>query len=65
MDHILYQVFKIIFEYIFKRHGEKNDNPSIIICVNKTKKIDKIENKITLKIKIGYYLEVSKPETMK
>ena len=29
------------FEYIFKKHGEKNDNPSIIICVNKTKKLIK------------------------
>ena len=34
-------------------------NPSIRIYVNK------IENRITFKIKIGYYLELLKPETMK
>ena len=38
------------FEYIFKKHGVFTDNPSIMIYVNK------IENKITLKIKTGYYL---------
>ena len=46
-------------EYIFKKHNEKIDNPSIIIYVNK------IENRITFKIKIGYYLELLTPETMK
>ena len=46
-------------EYIFKKHNEKIDNPSIIINVNK------IENRITFKIKIGYYLELLTPETMK
>ena len=34
-------------------------NPSIRIYVNK------IENRITFKIKIGYYLQLLKPETMK
>ena len=34
-------------------------NPSIRICINK------IENRITFKIKIGYYLELLTPETMK
>ena len=38
------------FEYIFKKHGEKTDNPSVTIYVNK------IENKILFKIKTGYYL---------
>ena len=47
------------FEYILKEHGEKIDNPSIRIYVNK------IENKITFKIKAGYYLELLMPETMK
>ena len=39
------------FEYILKKHNENADNPSIKIYVNK------IENRITLKIKNGYYLE--------
>ena len=47
------------FEYILKKHIESVDNPSIKIYVNK------IENKITFKIKNGYYLELLTPETMK
>ena len=47
------------FEYILKKHSENVDNPSIRIYVNK------IENRITFKIKSGYYLELLKPETMK
>ena len=47
------------FEYILKKHGEKAVNPSIKLHINK------IENRITFKIKIGYYLELSTPETMK
>ena len=47
------------FEYILKKHNENIDNPSIRIYVNK------IENRITVKIKTGYHLELSKPETMK
>ena len=46
------------FEYILKKHSESVDNPSIRIYVNK------IENRITLKIKNGYYLELLTPETM-
>ena len=46
------------FEYILKNHGEKIDNPLIRIYVNK------IENRITFKIKTGYYLEILTPETM-
>ena len=42
-----------------KGHGEKTDNPSIRIYVNK------IENRITFKIKTGYYLELLTSETMK
>ena len=34
-------------------------NPSIQICINK------IENRITFKIKTGYYLELLMPKTMK
>ena len=47
------------FEYILKKHHENVDNPSIRIYVNK------IENRITFKIKNGYYLEFLKSEIMK
>ena len=47
------------FEYILKKHSESVDNPSIRIYVNK------IENRITFKIKKEYYLELLTPETMK
>ena len=47
------------FEYILKKHSESVDNPSIRIYVNK------IENRITFKIKKGYYRELLTPETMK
>ena len=47
------------FEYILKKHSESVGNPSIRIYVNK------IENRITFKIKNGYYLELLTSETMK
>ena len=47
------------FECILKKHRENVDNPSIRIYVNK------IENRITFKIKTGYYLELLSTETMK
>ena len=47
------------FEYIFKKYRESVDNPRIRIYVNR------IENRITFKIKSGYYLELLTPETMK
>ena len=47
------------FEYILKKHGEDIDEPSVQIYVNK------IENRITFKIKDGYSLELLTPETMK
>ena len=40
------------FEYIFKKHGENTDDPSIRIYVNK------IENRVTFKINTRYYLEL-------
>ena len=46
-------------KYIFKKHGEMTDNPSIRIYVNK------IENRTPFKIKIGYCLELLTPETVK
>ena len=47
------------FEYILKKHGENVDNSSIRIYVNK------IENRITFKIKTACYFELLTPETMK
>ena len=47
------------FEYILKKHGENTDKPSVQIYVNK------IENRVTLKIKDGHSLELLTPETMK
>ena len=47
------------FEYALKKHGEEAVNPSIKMYTNK------IENRITFKIKIGYYLELLTTETMK
>ena len=47
------------FEYILKKHGEDIDEPSVQIYVNK------IENRITFKIKDGYTLELLTTETMK
>ena len=53
------------FNYLYsfwiyiKKHGEKAIKPSIRICINK------IENRITFKIKTGYYLELLTPEIKK
>ena len=47
------------FEYIFKKHGEDIDKPSVQIYVNK------IGNRVTFKIKNGYSLELLTPETIK
>ena len=58
MDHILYQIFKIISSILKKKHKENIHNPSMRIYVNKT------ENRITFKIKTGYYLELLTPETI-
>ena len=67
MDHILYQIFKITLKIlnvlkilnILEKHETVTDNPLIRIYINK------IENRIKLKIKSGYYLELLTPETMK
>ena len=57
MDHILNQIFKTILG--IKKHETVTDDPSIRIYVNK------IENRITFKIKIGYYFVPLMPETVK
>ena len=58
MDHILYWIFKIIFSVFLKKHGEKINSTSIRTYINK------IENRITLKIKTRYYIEFLTPETV-
>ena len=47
------------FEHILKKHGEKMVNLLIKMYTNKT------ENRITFKIKTGYYLEILTSETIK
>ena len=47
------------YEYIPRKHWEKTVNPVIKIYVNK------IENKITFKIKTGYYLKILTLEAAK
>ena len=47
------------FRYILEEHGENVKNPSIKIYFNK------IENRITFKIKSGYTLELLTKETLK
>ena len=56
-----YSVWDIqdFFKYISKKHGKNTNKPSVQIYV------DKIENRITFKIKDGYSLELLTPETMK
>ena len=51
--------FQDYFEYILKKHGENNNKPSVQIYINK------IENRVTFKIKNGYSLELLTEETMK
>ena len=47
------------FKYILKQHGENTNKLSVQIYVNK------IENRITFKIKDGYSLELLTPEIVK
>ena len=57
--HILYLIFKTILNISLKKHGKKTNNPSIRIYVNK------VANRITFRIKTGYFLGLLMPETMK
>ena len=56
-------IFCIRYSELFwiypRKHETKTDSPSIRIYVNK------IENRVTFKIKTGYYLKFLTPETMK
>ena len=56
---ISYIRYSRLFWIYIKKHGKKTFNSSIRIYPNKT------ENRITFKVKTGYYLELSTPETMK
>ena len=56
---IFYIRYSRLFWVYLKKHNQKINNPSIWIYVNK------VENKITFKIKTGYYLDLLTPETMK
>ena len=47
------------FEYVYKKHGKNIDKPAVQIYVNK------IENRITFKIKDERTLDFLAPETMK
>ena len=59
MGHILYQIFKITLNTLKKKHVKKTNNSPIRIYVNK------IENRITFKIKSVYYHERLTPEKIK
>ena len=61
MPDRLYSVSDIqdYFDYIFKKHWEDIDKPSVQIYVNRT------ENRVTFKIKKEYSLEFLTRETMK
>ena len=59
IDHILYQKFKIILNISSKKHEKITDNPSIKIYINK------IENRVTFRIKPGYCFELLTPEKTK
>ena len=49
--------FQNYFEYIIKKYETVTEIPLLVIYVNK------IENRVTFKIKTGYYLELLTPET--
>ena len=55
---ILYIRYYRLFWIYFKKHEEKTVNPLIMIYINK------VENRITFKIRTGYYLKLLTPETM-
>ena len=52
--------FQNYLKYFIKKHETLADNPPVRVYVTKY-----VENRITLKIKMGYYLQVLTPETMK
>ena len=62
MDHIMYIYVPDTSDFlkcIIKKHETLTDNPSIRIYIKK------IKNRITFKIKTGYYIQLLIPETRK
>ena len=55
----MYQIFKTILCISSKKHETVTDNPSLRKYINKT------ENKITFKMKTGYYLKLLTSEPIK
>ena len=53
----MFQIFKIILNISWNKHETVTDNPSVMIYVNK------IENRITFKIKTKYHVQFLTPET--
>ena len=47
------------FEYIITKYETVTDNPPLRIFVNK------IENRITFRVKVGYYLKLLMPEYLR
>ena len=58
MGDVLCQIFKIILNIYEESMGKRR-------LIFQWKYINKIENRITYKIKTGYYLELLTPEKMK
>ena len=58
MDHILCQIFMFILNILSKKYEKVTINPTIRTYVNK------IENRLTFRIKQEYYLELLTPEMM-
>ena len=59
MDHILFQIFKVILSTLLKKHETIANNPPVQIYTNKLK------NRIVFEIKTGYKLELLSPDTVK
>ena len=57
MDHVMYQIFKIISAVFLKKFNHQNQQLKIYI--------NKIKNRKTNKIRSAYFLEGLTPEAMK
>ena len=52
MGYIFLSDIQDYFEYIFEKHEQRTGDPSIRIYINK------VENRITFKIKTGYCIDL-------
>ena len=59
MDHILFEIYKIILNTSSNKHETPSNNPLVQIYLNR------IKNRIVFKIKTVYKLELLSSETMK